>query len=94
LLQASGPREGGSPQPKGPPSQGLADKIKGTQVAILNQVMVVVSEGCSCPRAYAGLASAYREVVTGGFERLDDPTWETQFMGHTEVPWMADLVAP
>jgi hypothetical protein len=58
------------------------------------RLMVVVSEGCSGPRAYAGLASAYREVVTSGFERIDDPTWETQFMGHTEVPWMVDLVAP
>lgn len=58
------------------------------------RLMVVVSEGCSGPRAYAGLAASYREVTTTGFQRLDDLTWETQFMGQPEVPWMADLVAP
>jgi hypothetical protein len=58
------------------------------------RLMVVVSEGCSGPRAYAGLASSYREVIKDNFERLDDPTWETQYLGSPEVPWMQDLVTP
>jgi hypothetical protein len=59
----------------------------------LPRVMVVVAEGCSGPRAYAGLASSYREKVTKDFERLDDPTWASQLQGEPEVPWMQDLVA-
>ena len=59
----------------------------------LPHVMVVVTEGCSGPRAYAGLASSYREKVTDDFERLDDPTWASQWRAEPEVPWMKDLVA-
>jgi Protein of unknown function (DUF3160) len=56
------------------------------------RLMVVVAETCSGPRAYAGLASSYYEHVTGGFARLDDPTWETMVRDEPDVPWMADLV--
>jgi hypothetical protein len=58
----------------------------------LPHAMVVVAEGCSGPRAYAGLVSSYREKVTKDFERLDDPTWAGQWRGEPEVPWMQDLV--
>ena len=59
----------------------------------LPRVLVVVAEGCSGPRAYAGLASSYREKTTNDFERLDDPTWAAEWRGEPEVPWMQDLVA-
>src|SRR4029078_9956792 len=39
------------------------------------RLMVVVTEGCSGPRAYAGLASSYYEKVTDDFERLTDEEW-------------------
>lgn len=57
------------------------------------RLMVVVGEGCTGPRAYAGLASSYREVITQNFERLDDPTWQQTSATTPEVPWMQDLVS-
>jgi hypothetical protein len=56
------------------------------------RLMVVVADNCSGPRAYAGLASSYREKITEDFERLDDPTWEKTYFNEPEVPWMQDLV--
>lgn len=56
------------------------------------RLMVVVAETCSGPRAYAGLASSYHELVTSSFERLDDPTWEGMVRDQPDVPWAADLV--
>jgi hypothetical protein len=56
--------------------------------------MVVVAETCSGPRAYAGLASSYHELVTEGFQRLDDLEWETIVAEQPDVPWAADLVTP
>lgn len=54
--------------------------------------MVVVAETCSGPRAYAGLASSYQELVTSNFERLDDEAWEARFRDEPDVPWAAELV--
>ncbi len=42
------------------------------------RLMVVTFDTCSGPRAYAGLASSYYELVTEDFERLSDPDWETR----------------
>jgi hypothetical protein len=56
------------------------------------RLMVVVAETCSGPRAYAGVASSYQELVTSNFERLDDPTWETLVRDQPDVPWVADIV--
>ncbi len=42
------------------------------------RLMVVTFDTCSGPRAYAGLASSYYELVTENFERLSDPDWETR----------------
>jgi hypothetical protein len=53
--------------------------------------MVVIAETCSGPRAYAGLASSYYELVTEDFYRYDDPTWERVVREEPEVPWAADL---
>lgn len=58
------------------------------------RLMVVTVDTCSGPRAYAGLASSYFEVVTEDFDRLDDIRWSEQ-LGQTtpaDVPWMQDLV--
>jgi hypothetical protein len=54
--------------------------------------MVVVAETCEGPRAYAGLASSYHELITEDFQRLDDPAWEDIVSGQPDVPWAADLV--
>jgi hypothetical protein len=55
--------------------------------------MVVVAEGCSGPRAYAGLASSYREKVTENFQRLTDEVWKTTWLQEPEPSWMTDLVS-
>ncbi len=57
------------------------------------RLMVVVAEGCSGPRAYAGLASSYREVITKDFERLTDEEWLSQWFDEPEPSWFADLVS-
>jgi hypothetical protein len=57
------------------------------------RLMVVVAEGCSGPRAYAGLASTYREKVTDNYERLTDEEWEGEWSTVPEPTWMIDLVS-
>jgi hypothetical protein len=57
------------------------------------RLMVVVAEGCSGPRAYAGLASSYREKVTENFQRLTDEVWKTTWLQEPEPSWMTDLVS-
>jgi len=59
---------------------------------VMPQLMVVIAEGCSGPRAYAGLASTYREKITENFKRLDDEAWLYANTGQPQVPWMRDLV--
>jgi hypothetical protein len=56
--------------------------------------MVVISEGCSGPRAYAGLASSYFERVTANFERLQDEPWakEVQQAHPVDPSWLSDIV--
>jgi hypothetical protein len=56
--------------------------------------MVVTAETCSGPRAYAGLASAYSETITGNFQRLQDSDWKQMLMTSPppDVRWMTDLV--
>jgi hypothetical protein len=56
------------------------------------RLMVVVAEGCSGPRAYAGLASSYREKVTEDFERLTDEEWASQWHSRPEPSWLKELV--
>jgi len=58
------------------------------------RLMVVTIDTCSGPRAYAGVASAYHEKLTTGYQRLNDEEWATE-MSQTppaDVPWMKDLV--
>jgi hypothetical protein len=56
------------------------------------RLMVVIADSCSGPRAYAGLATSYREKITENFERLNDKTWEASWFQEPETPWMQPLV--
>jgi hypothetical protein len=57
----------------------------------LPRLMVVTAETCSGPRAYAGLAFSYHEVVTG-LDRLTDPEWAKLAAGAKDVSWMEPLL--
>jgi hypothetical protein len=57
------------------------------------RLMVVVTEGCSGPRAYAGLASSYFEHITEDFERLTDEQWKTMAPAAADPPWLSPIVA-
>lgn len=57
--------------------------------------MVVTVDGCSGAKAYVGLVSSYREVITRDYSRLDDSAWRGMIEGATppgDVPWMQDLI--
>jgi hypothetical protein len=58
------------------------------------RLMVVTANTCQGPRAYAGLASSYFEVVTEHYKRLDDQSWAKQLMEAppTDVAWMTDVI--
>lgn len=56
--------------------------------------MVVIADGCSGPRAYAGLAASYYEKVTDDYERLTDPEWASMVYDETSPPWLSDVVLP
>jgi Protein of unknown function (DUF3160) len=60
----------------------------------LPRLLVVTTDGCDGPHAYAGLASSYFERVTEHYERLDDQGWATDVSQVTpeDVAWMKDLV--
>ena len=56
--------------------------------------MVVTTNNCSGPRAYAGLAFSYYEKITEDFERLDDPTWSDMIQNSPpeDVAWVSGLL--
>ena len=58
------------------------------------RLMVVSVDTCQGPRAYAGLASAYFQLVNDHYERLTDETWSGQILKQTpdDVRWMGDVV--
>jgi len=56
------------------------------------RMMVVITEGCSGPRAYMGLASSYYEKVTDNFRRLNDERWATMVYNEPAPAWLSDLV--
>jgi hypothetical protein len=57
--------------------------------------MVVTVDSCDGPRAYAGVASAYHEVVTG-LDRLTDSEWAEQLTSRDKKPkdvaWMTPIL--
>jgi hypothetical protein len=55
------------------------------------RLMVMTVDTCMGPRAYAGVVSAYHELITKDFERLNDTDWSKRFdNGQTpaDVPWL------
>ena len=56
------------------------------------RMMLVVTEGCSGPRAYVGLASSYFEKVTENFQRLTDPKWAATVDSEATPAWLSDVV--
>jgi hypothetical protein len=59
------------------------------------RLMVTTVDSCTGPRAYAGVAFSYHEVVTDNLQRLDDKEWATRFTATSapdDVSWMRDLV--
>ena len=58
------------------------------------RLMVVTANTCEGPKAYAGVVSSYFEKTTQNLERIDDPTWNSKYLGTaTDVPWMSGLIA-
>ena len=60
------------------------------------RLLLVTTDSCGGPRAYAGLVGAYFEQVTQNYDRLTDERWKNELQSATspaDVPWMADLVA-
>lgn len=58
------------------------------------RLMVVTVDSCQGPRAYAGVVSAYHEVLEEGLVRLTDEEWKTQVYGDLPVvPWLAPLLS-
>ncbi len=58
------------------------------------RLMVVTANTCEGPRAYAGLAFAYGELIKEDWERLNDDEWAQEIAsGFPDVPWMSDVLA-
>ncbi|WP_437757056.1 DUF3160 domain-containing protein [Sorangium sp. So ce1389] len=58
------------------------------------RLMVMTVDSCQGPRAYAGVVSAYHEVLKEGLVRLTDEEWKTQVYGDLPVvPWLAPLLS-
>jgi hypothetical protein len=55
------------------------------------QQMVVVAGPSGHERAYVGVASSYRERVTGDFDRLTDERWRSEQAQATVPAWLAPL---
>jgi hypothetical protein len=57
--------------------------------------MVITAETCAGPRAYAGIAFSYHEVVTEQLQRLTDSDWASRLQAGQslpDIPWLADVV--
>lgn len=57
--------------------------------------MVLTVDGCSGAQAYIGLASSYHELITKGYQRLNDPQWWSRLSSGPKpppVPWLRDLL--
>jgi hypothetical protein len=57
------------------------------------RLMVLTVDSCQGPRAYAGVVSAYHEVLQEGLVRLTDEEWKSRVYGKLpEVPWLAPVI--
>jgi Protein of unknown function (DUF3160) len=57
------------------------------------RLLTVTIDTCAGPRAYAGMAYSYHELVKGNFERLNDEQWSALASDAAEVPWAEGFVA-
>jgi len=58
------------------------------------RLMVVTANTCDGPKAYAGLASTFSQVVTEHYQRLNDTQWNAQYVGQEPaLPWLSGLIA-
>lgn len=59
----------------------------------LPRMMIVTVDSCQGPRAYAGVVSAYSEVLEDGLTRLTDEQWKAtlQQSPPPRAPWLAPL---
>ncbi|MEO8181762.1 MAG: DUF3160 domain-containing protein, partial [Deltaproteobacteria bacterium] len=57
------------------------------------RLLTVTIDTCAGPRAYAGMAYSYHELVTSNFERLNDESWAAVAPAASEVPWVEGFVA-
>ncbi|WP_437928698.1 DUF3160 domain-containing protein [Sorangium sp. So ce291] len=58
------------------------------------RLMVMTVDSCQGPRAYAGVVSAYHEVLEDGLVRLTDEEWKTRVYDDLPVvPWLAPLLS-
>jgi hypothetical protein len=59
------------------------------------RLMVVTTDTCMGPRAYAGVTFTYREQITDDFKRLTDETWAADVQADKapgDVAWMTPIV--
>ena len=61
------------------------------------RLMITTINTCSGPKAYAGLAFSYHELVTENFQRLTDQDWTTMLAAGSppaDVPWLSPVLGP
>lgn len=57
----------------------------------LPRLVVITRDSCDGPRAYAGVVSAYHEVVTN-LDRLTDEAWAPMAASAEDVDWMGAIL--
>ena len=59
------------------------------------RLMVVTVETCNGPRAYAGLAFSYGELITDNWLRLTDEKWSQEITSKPfpDAAWMSPVIA-
>lgn len=58
------------------------------------RLMVLTVENCGGPRAYAGLASSYHELITEKYKRLTDNEWKEKVNARAAtVPWIQPVLS-
>ena len=60
------------------------------------RLMIATVNTCTGPKAYAGLAFSYHELVTDNFQRLTDQDWATTLAAGqpADVPWLSPVLGP